>query len=1482
MSSRQAGLCALGYAFVILAFSTAASAQTINTGSTVNASTLGTGTPAFQGGTLVVDKSGTYANNFTLELGTTNTIDAHGNAGVFSGIFADSETGTFGGLTISDTVGGGRVVLTGVNTYTGATTVNSGAAFALSGTGSITSSQAVQDNGTFDISGATSAISILSLGGAGTVVLGGQQLRLTSAVDTFTGTISGSGGLTVAGGVETLDGNNSYTGGTIISGGTLVLGNADTSGSILGNIANSGTLEFNRTDSITFGQIISGTGAVTTGSGTVTITAPQTYGGVTTISTGTLALSGNGSIANSQTVVDAGTFDISATTGASIKSLSSSGTVTLGAQTLTITQANAVFSGVIGGTGGLILSGGTQYLTGVNTYTGGTTITGGTLQLGNGGTSASIMGNIVDNGTLAFDNTGTTSFSQIVSGTGGLTLLGGTLTVTVPETYTGATTITTGTLALSGTGSVAASQGVVVNGTFDISAAGGGVSITSLSGAGLLQLGSASLTLANASGNFAGTILGTGGLTIAGGTEALSGQSVLYTGVTTISSAGTLSLLNPNALAASSIVDNAVLDISGAKSSTTPTASISIPSLSGSGSVTLGANTLVLTAPAGTFSGSISGNGGVTIAAGSETLTGQNSFGTATIASGASLLLSGGGNLAGTTVVNVNGTFDISAAGGPATAGSLGGAGTVKLGANNLTLGGGSTDFSGTISGTGGITVSGGTQTLSGSNSYTGSTTITSGGTLQLGDGGTGGSIIGNVADGGVLAFNYSAPTVFAGTISGQGAVNQAGTGTTILTAANSYTGGTTISAGTLQIGNGGTAGAITGNVTDNGTLAFNRTDATSFGGVVSGSGGIAQIGTGNLTLTGVNSYTGTTTVASGTTLTIGSSGSIAASKTVAVNGLLDVSGAATPQIASLAGAGTVSLGANTLTVTNGADSFSGAISGTGGLTVTGGTQTLSGTSSYTGPTLVSGGSLAVNGSIRQSSSVAIGSGGTLAGTGTTPGVTVASGGTLAPGVNGAGTLTVNSNVVFASGSTFLINNSSASAPNLLVTGSASLAGTLAVASTDGTYRLGQKMTVLTASGGVSGTFTAAAVPAAAATAASGAQYTSAISYDSNDVYLQIQLAKLSPALSSGASVNQQHAIGGIDAAIAAGNTLPQSFENLGILSSASLTSDAQQLAGELGSDIALADNAMFNPFLDAIFDQMTDEQQPGSTVRHARTSSGIRIWADGFIGGGVTSGDPLTYGTSKFSSHAKGFVLGADWQAGSHMTLGAALSLGSTDFHVASSLGTGHATALEAGLYGNIQFTPHIYGSFAGAFAQNSDTTDRFLTVSGTDDLTGNFKSNMFGARYESGIALPWLTPYFALEDKFVQTPAYSETASSGSSSFALQYADHTSNMPDVELGFRQRKDVAMGRNWVLTLSDRLGWDHAMWAYPSALATFVALPSSGFTTYGARPARDSALLSLGAALQNKAGLDFDLHFDSTVSKKSQAYDGIAGLRFAW
>lgn len=1427
-----------------------AAAQTIGSGSTVLVSSISTtATPAFQGGTLETDQAGTYANNFTLQ-GTTTTslIDAFGKTSTFSGIFSDATSGVAGALTVGDSVGNGIVTFSSVNTYTGITTINAGATLSLSGTGSIATSGGVYNAGTFDISATSAGASITTLSGAGGVTLGAQNLTLSTASGTFSGVISGTGELIVTGGTEILSGTNTYSGGTVINGGVLQVGDGTSNGAIAGGVSNNGTLAFDRADAISFDNVISGSGGVTQeGTGTLTLTTANTYTGATVVSAGVLALTGSGSIANSARVTATGTLDVSAV-GASIKSLSGTGAVQLGSQTLTLTAGADTFSGIIEGSGNVVLLSGTQTLTGANTYSGSTLISGGTLRLG----QSEITNTITDNATLSFYSASAIAMNGTVTGTGAVTQTGGGVTtLTTAQNYTGATTITMGTLALSGNGSILSSSGVTDNATFDISAVTGDASIVSLAGTGAVQLGTQTLILTNASGTFSGNIAGSGQLILAGGKETISGTNS-FTGVTTISG-GTLYLSSVSGLSTSSgVVDNGTLDVSGVTSAGISD-STSIASLSGSGTVVLGSKTLVLTNAAGTFSGTISGAGSLTVNGGTETLTGANSYTGATVITGGILALSGAGSLAATSTVQASGIFDVSAAsaGGTVALGSLSGSGTVVLGANNLNLGIASTVFTGTITGTGGLIVSGGTQILAGSNNYTGGTTITAG-TLQIGSNTSTGSILGNVTDNGTLAFNRYDSSIFSGTISGTGAVAQLGTGTTILTATNSYTGGTQITAGTLQVGNGSTTGTITGNVADNGTLAFNRADATSFNGTISGTGGVTQAGAGTLTLTGTNTYSGATAINNSTTLVLASSGSIAASSVVD-NGTFDVSATPAPQVASLAGNGLVTLGAQTLQLANATGTFSGVIAGSGGLTIAGGTQILTGINSYTGTTRVSGG--------------------TLAGTGTVSSVSVDNGGTLSPGVSGGGTLKVNGGLTMAAGSTYLVNlSSSASGPSTSVTGAASLGGTLSVASSDGTYLLGQKMAILTAAGGINGSFTVAPIQS------TGAQFASTVSYDANDVYLQVNLAKLSSLLPAAATTNQARVVGGIDAAIAAGSTLPSAFQNLGNVSSATLASDADQLTGEIAADMRLAGAALFDPFVDAVFDHIADVQQDYRKGGIQRRN----LWASGFAGSSIVSGDEDVTGAHKFKSHAAGFAGGADWAIAPNFTLGAALSAGTTNFHLSNDLGSGRVEGYQLGIYGMMQVNPMLYGSFAGGLALDDITTNRTLTVSGTDQLTGKANAVMAGGRFETGLKMGFMSPYFALRDQLISVPGYAETAATGSSVFALKYDARTTNTAGAELGFRQSADIPLDRTWSLRLSDAMAWAHDMSGAPSATPQFVDVASSGFAVSGAQASRDAALISLGILLRGRNGLGIDAHFNSRTSANSQSYTGMVGINYTW
>ena len=119
----------------------------------------------------------------------------------------------------------------------------------------------------------------------------------------------------------------------------------------------------------------------------------------------------------------------------------------------------------------------------------------------------------------------------------------------------------------------------------------------------------------------------------------------------------------------------------------------------------------------------------------------------------------------------------------------------------------------------------------------------------------------------------YKLDNTISGIISGTGALTKSGAGALTLTSDNTFTGATTISAGTLQIGNGGATGSLAGlSIVDNSALIFNRSNALTYAGVVSGTGTLTQLGAGTTTLTGANTYTGGTTISAGT-LQLGNGG---------------------------------------------------------------------------------------------------------------------------------------------------------------------------------------------------------------------------------------------------------------------------------------------------------------------------------------------------------------------------------------------------------------------------------------------------------------------------------------------------------------------------------------------------------------------------------------------------------------------------------
>jgi len=738
--------------------------------------------------------------------------------------------------------------------------------------------------------------------------------------------------------------------------------------------------------------VLSGTGGlVKQGPGTLVLTGANTYGGGTTISAGTLQL-GNGGL-----------------TGSIGGNVINNGVLAINRSTVTL-------AGVISGSGALHQVGpGVTVLSADNTYSGGTTISGGNLQLGVGGATGSIIGNVISNGQIAVFRTGTLVLDGVISGTGSLLLsgAGGTTILTADNTYSGRTLILGGdTLQLGNGGATGAITGIVVNnGTLAINRSDVHAFGSAISGNGALrQIGSGTTILTADSSAFAGsTTIDSGTLRVDGtlGGSVAVGESGTLAGGGTIAGAvtvnGTLSAgASPGTLTVGTLTLN---------SGSTAFFELNAPGIVGgasndlvivTGNLTLG-GTLNAQAAAGGFyrlfnyggalSGSfatttVTGTGGFVVANQQVQTSIPGQVNLAVIGAGQRLQFWDGGDSTG------NGSVD-------------GGTGTWSSAGTNWTGQPGQAGINGTWGGSVAVFAgaAGGAVTVSGPQAFdtlqfSTSGYVVSGSNLTLAPAsGTAGTI---TVDSSITATIGS--IIADGTATG---LNKIGGGTLVLTGANTYTGATTISAGTLRIGTGGSiaassavtlsaagatldiaaagnsfvrnlAGVAGSSVVLGGNLVITSTTDTTFAGIFSGGGVLFKDGAATLTLTGANTHTSVTNV-SGGTLALGPGGSIALSRGVVIlaGATFDITAAGNQTVQSLSGnaGGSVVLGANTLTVNTANSIFSGVITGSGGLVKTGtGLQALGGTNTYTGATTIAGGTLLLTGSdtIAASSSVTL------------------------------------------------------------------------------------------------------------------------------------------------------------------------------------------------------------------------------------------------------------------------------------------------------------------------------------------------------------------------------------------------------------------------------------------------------------------------------------------------------------------------------
>jgi outer membrane autotransporter protein len=781
-----------------------------------------------------------------------------------------------------------------------------------------------------------------------------------------------------------------------------------------------------------------------------------------------------------------------------------------------------------------------------------------------------------------------------------------------------------------------------------------------------------------------------------------------------------------------------------------------------------------------------------------------------------------------------------------------------------------------------------GTLTITSDASYTGGTTINAG-TLQIGNGGTSGSIIGDVTNNGTLAFNRSDTMTFSGAISGAGSVTQAGSGTTVLTGANTYAGGTTIAAGTLQIGNGGTSGSIIGDVTNNGTLAFDSSDTVIFPGVISGTGSVTQAGTGTTVLSGANTYGGGTTLASGT-ITVGNNSALG-----------------TGTLAMAAGTTLSFLNSANFTLTNpitisGDPAFTPPVNTTqtlagviadgsapGTLAMNGaGTLVLSAINTYTGPTTVNSGTLQVNGSIAASSLTSVNNGATLLGTGTVGNTQINAGGMFAPGALGVpGTsMAVAGNLVFQPGATFLTQATATAASRVNISGTATLNGAVSVTASPGVYRPNASYTILNAAGGVSGAFSGVT--------SNFAFLAPSLSYDPNDVFLTLQLT----GFAAGAQTPNQYAVGtALDRSVvtASGDfaTVLSTLVGLGTQPGAAALN---ALSGQPYADFGTMNVNNGALFMNALGQQMANAR--GATYATTRTALAqaceiaacddagpLSGWTSALGGLGSVLGDG---NASTLTYNFGGAAAGIDYRLDPRFLVGIGAGYTHATQWVNSFMGQGWSDSASVAAYGS--FTQWgLYVDALAGYAYYNNQQQRQIIIPGLQPrtATGSTGANQFLGQVETGYkvsvyapAAASVTPFARLQVSDVTQNAFSE---SGAQSLSLNVAQQTTNSLRTTLGADLASSIDFGENKKIDLAVRLGWLHEFADTGRPItAAFAGAPVNAFTVYGAAPQRNSAVVGLQAATNIAAATQLYLRYDGEIGNGTDNHALNFGMRISW
>lgn len=711
---------------------------------------------------------------------------------------------------------------------------------------------------------------------------------------------------------------------------------------------------------------------------------------------------------------------------------------------------------------------------------------------------------------------------------------------------------------------------------------------------------------------------------------------------------------------------------------------------------------------------------------------------------------------------------------------------------------------------TGPAHVYGGTMVVN--NVLAGDVTVHAGGTLRIGhegatDAGVTGHVVNDIVNNGVVQFNRSDAYTYGQVISGTGAVEQIGTGTTILTGANTYTGPTTIFRGTLQLGDGGTTGSIDAtsgvDIRADGTLAFNRSDVKIFDRQITGAGTIRQIGTGVTRLTANNS-------------------------------------------------------------------------------------------GFTGRSFVDAGTLSVNGVL--GGTVDVNAGGTLEGLGQVGSTVVHADGTIAPGNSTdpdrtpIGTLTIAGNLTQEAGSFYQTEVRSTGENDLIhVTGTATIEADsiLNVTKIDpARYELEHRYTVLTADGGRTGTYTL-----------TGDTWVSTFyriedHYDDNNVYLDVAQFRLFPE--AGRTVNQ------INAATAAQELKWQRdpvtnyptnelFRAIAYLQTDDEARDAfDKISGEIyaSTKTRLLEESRF--VRDATGNRLRTAL--GGLARKARTVSrdlkdpmpdkgeprakdGLVLWGEGLGTWNSNNGD----GNAATVAHSTlGFLVGADIPLADKVRVGVVGGYSQSRFNVRERNSNATSDNYHIGLYGGAQWN-RLGLQLGAGYTWHDISTTRDVNFPGfSERLASHYDASTLQAYGDLGYALRWealkLEPFGSLAYVRQEDDKYREEVGVA----ALTSTGHSVDKLFGTLGLRLEQNFNV-YGVGLTARGMLGWRHTFGkTWVSAVHAFAG--SSPFRVYGVPLAKNVGVVETGLDAAFTEKLTVGVAYSGQFSKATETHGVVGNL----